>query len=32
MPDLEVGFLFKIKYITYQDKKYETFEFVDYAT
>ncbi len=31
MPNLKVGYLFKKKYITYQDKKYEIFEFVDYA-
>lgn len=32
MPNLKVGYLFKKKYITYQKKKYEVFEFVDYAT
>lgn len=31
MPYLKVGYLFKKKHITYQKKKYEVFEFVDYA-
>ena len=31
MLDLEVGYLYEKKYITYQNKKYEVFEFVDYA-
>ena len=32
MTDLKVGFLFKKKYIKYEGKKYEVFEFVDYVT
>lgn len=32
MSQLKVGYLFKKKYINYQNKKYEIFEFVDYAT
>ncbi len=31
MLNLRVGYLFKKKYINYQKKKYEIFEFVDYA-
>ena len=32
MSSLRVGYLFKKKYIDYQDKKYEIFEFVDYVS
>ncbi len=32
MSNLSVGYLFKKKYITYQSKKWEIFEFVDYVT
>ena len=32
MSSLKVGYLFKKKYIDYQDKKYEIFEFVDYVS
>lgn len=32
MTDLGVGYLFKKKYVTYQSKKLEIFEFVDYVT
>ena len=32
MSNLKAGYLFKKKYITYQKKKYEIFEFIDYAT
>ena len=32
MANLSVGYLFKKKYITYQSKKWEMFEFVDYVT
>ncbi len=32
MADLSVGYLFKKEYVTYQSKKWEIFEFVDYAT
>ena len=32
MATLQIGYLFKKKYITYQKKKYEIFEFIDYAT
>lgn len=32
MSILRVGYLFKKKYIDYQDKKYEIFEFVDYVS
>lgn len=31
MSSFKVGYLFKKKYITYQDKKHEVFEFIDYA-
>ena len=31
MPRLEIGYLFKKQYITYQDTEYEIFEFVDYC-
>ena len=31
MPYLEVGYLFQKKYVTYQERKYEVFEFIDYA-
>lgn len=32
MTNLSVGYLFKKKYVTYQSKKWEIFEFVDYVT
>ena len=32
MSSLRVGYLFKKKYIDYQDKKYEIFKFVDYVS
>jgi len=32
MVNLSVGYLFKTKYITYQSKKWEIFEFLDYVT
>lgn len=32
MPSLKLGYLFKKKYVTYQSKKYEIFEFLDYIT
>lgn len=32
MSSLRIGYLFKKKYIDYQDKKYEIFEFVDYVS
>ena len=32
MSNLSVGYLFKKKYVTYQSKKWEIFEFVDYVT
>ena len=32
MSSLRVGYLFKKKYIDYQEKKYEIFEFVDYVS
>ncbi len=32
MANLSIGFLFKKKYITYQLKKWEIFEFIDYTT
>lgn len=32
MASLRVGYLFKKKYIDYQDKKYEIFEFADYVS
>lgn len=32
MSNLSIGYLFKKKYITYQSKKWEIFEFVDYIT
>ena len=32
MSSLRVGYLFKKKYINYQDKKYEIFEFIDYVS
>ena len=32
MPSLRVGYLFKKKYINYQSKKYEVFEFIDYVS
>lgn len=32
MPYLKIGYLFKKKYVTYEKKKYEVFEFVDYVT
>ena len=32
MTDLYVGYLFKKKYVTYQSKRWEIFEFVDYVT
>ena len=32
MTSLRIGYLFKKKYITYEKKKYEIFEFVDYVT
>ncbi len=31
MPHLELGYLFKKKYVTYKKKKYEIFEFIDYV-
>ena len=31
MTNLRIGYLFKKKYITYEKKKYEIFEFVDYV-
>ena len=31
MPKLSVGYLFKKKHITYQSKKWEIFEFIDYV-
>lgn len=31
MTNLRIGYLFKKKYITYEKKKYEVFEFVDYV-
>lgn len=31
MAKLEIGYLFKKKYVTYENKKYEIFEFVDYV-
>lgn len=31
MANLNVGYLFKKKYITYESKKYEIFEFIDYV-
>lgn len=31
VPNLSVGYLFKKKYVTYQSKKYEIFEFIDYV-
>ena len=30
MASLELGYLFKKKYVTYENKKYEIFEFIDY--
>lgn len=32
MTKLVIGYLFKKKYITYENKKYEIFEFIDYVT
>lgn len=32
MPSLKVGYLFKKKYLNYQNKKYEIFEFIDYVS
>lgn len=32
MTNLSIGYLFKKKYVTYQSKKWEIFEFVDYVT
>ena len=32
MSSLRIGYLFKKKYIDYQEKKYEIFEFVDYVS
>lgn len=32
MSSLRIGYLFKKKYIDYQDKKYEIFKFVDYVS
>lgn len=32
MISLKVGYLFEKKYITYQDEKYEVFEFIDYVS
>jgi len=32
MANLSVGYLFKKKYVTYQSKKWEIFEFLDYVT
>lgn len=32
MASLRMGYLFKKKYITYQNKKYEIFEFMDYVS
>lgn len=32
MANLEIGYLFKKKYVTYEKKKYEIFEFIDYVT
>ena len=31
MANLSIGYLFKKKYITYQNKKYEVFKFIDYV-
>lgn len=31
MVNLEIGYLFKKKYVTYKDEKYEIFEFIDYV-
>lgn len=31
MANLRIGYLFKKKYVTYENKKYEIFEFVDYV-
>ena len=32
MSNLSIGYLFKKKHVTYQSKKWEIFEFVDYIT
>lgn len=32
MPNLKIGYLFKKYYITYNNEKYEIFEFIDYVT
>lgn len=32
MVNLKIGYLFKKKYVTYEKKKYEIFEFIDYVT
>lgn len=32
MTSLRIGCLFKKKYITYENNKYEIFEFIDYVT
>lgn len=31
MANLSIGYLFKKKYVTYENKKYEIFEFIDYV-